>query len=638
MKREQLREHPAYLALTPDEQAAIDERLEHWHLDAPAVAATTGGVVELDVGDLRFWLASTAQRPWAMVTLNPRSALADAIFEAMLAAAPDLAEADDRPQLVDLARDLSRALVVAEGARVDQGFVREEQLGAASEQIDALAARVGAWHEELVHGVLRELGLEALANELVDYARQHRGLRNLVKRARERASTRLFDVVRGGLFLATGSSDHEGSYRRGEWSDWTNSYRIAPASYLCPRSEDELCGAIASARKLRVVGGGHSFNDAPLCADRMISLDDYDHILELDVPNKRARVQAGIRLRDLNRALWAAGLGLPVLGSTDAQSVAGLLATDLHGTGRDHGFLSEQVLALRIIAANGEAQTVRPGDPLFHAAIGAIGTCGVVAEVELQLVDAFHLQKTTQMVDRVRTEAHIDELLAANEHVSFYYIGGAKQGEAVRMHRWNRTDAPLTPKWERIETRVELTDHAISAYFPKLARSVADRDEDAWLSDLLAPDRSLVMPGSRGFGRRLFYRHDEIEFGVPYERYQDCLTEILDLLAGEKFFSIVEVRFTPDRSQALLGPGVGRRTAYLELATPLSLDHERMFARAEQVLRAYGGQPHLGKKTNACAQDMLEIYGERFVEFQAIRARQDPEGKFLNPFTARVLG
>ena len=66
-----------------------------------------------------------------------------------------------------------------------------------------------------------------------------------------------------------------------------------------------------------------------------------------------ARVQAGVRLRDLNKSLWSAGLALPVLGSTDAQSLGGLIASDLHGTGRDHGFLSEQVLALTVLVGVG---------------------------------------------------------------------------------------------------------------------------------------------------------------------------------------------------------------------------------------------------------------------------------------------
>ena len=638
MKREQLQQHPAYQALTPEEQAMVDDRLGEWQLDVPEVAALTGGLEELDPSDLRFWLASSALRPWSMISMCAQPAEADAIFQALLTAAPDISERDDRAELVDIARDLSRALIVAEAARAEEGFIREEQLAALAVRLEELADRVQGWDDDAVLDIVRERGLPELARELVDYAREHRGLLGLINRVGERLQTNVFDLIHGTLFVATGAPDHEGHYRRGIWRNWTDNYRASPASYACPSSEDELCTTIAGARKLRVVGGGHSFNDGPLCSDRILSLDAYDRILAIDPDKKTVRVQAGIRLRDLNRALWSAGLGLPVLGSTDAQSIGGLVATDLHGTGRDHGFLSEQFLSLRIIDASGEAKTVRPGDPLFHAAIGAIGTCGVVSEVELQLVDAFRLEKRTTMVDRFETEAKIEQLLATNEHLSFYYIGGSKQSEAIRMHRWNRSADEVTADWEKIEARVELSDFAISAYFPSLAAAVADVDEDSPVSDALAPDRRLIMPGSRGFGRRLFYRHDEIEFGVPFEVYRECVGKIVAVLEGEEFFSIIEVRFTPNRSQALLGPGVGRQTAYIELATPLSQDHERIYAITEGILREYGGQPHLGKKTNVTAQDMFEIYGDRFTRFQAVRSKQDPNDKFLNPFCDRVFG
>ncbi|HLT35974.1 MAG TPA: D-arabinono-1,4-lactone oxidase, partial [Enhygromyxa sp.] len=152
------------------------------------------------------------------------------------------------------------------------------------------------------------------------------------------------------------------------------------------------------------------------------------------------------------------------------------------------------------------------------------------------------------------------------------------------------------------------------------------------------PDSWLVLPSNRGFGRKLFYRHDEIEFGVPLERYQACLADILTLLRKRDYFSIIEVRFTPDKSQALLGPGVARPTAFIELATPLSQQRGEIYALAEDILRSYDGQPHLGKKTNMSAQEMFETYGERFVQFQEIRARQDPDGKFLNAFCRRLFG
>ncbi|NVB37770.1 FAD-binding protein [Pseudenhygromyxa sp. WMMC2535] len=638
MDHDELRRLPAYQSLTATEQAAVDARLTGWHLDSSAVAASTGGVHELEASDLRFWLASTQTRPWDMISPCEQPALAEALFNAIVDGAPGLAQRPDRPEVVAKIRDLSRALIAAEGARGREGFVRDEQLAALDLGLDELAELESAWTDRSLLACVEGAGLDALAHALRSYRKETGGVRGLLLRAARKLETGAFDLAHGGLFVATGAADHEGHYRDGVWKNWTAAYEARPANFRLPQGEDELCELIAQAEALRVVGGGHSFNDSPLSSQTMISLDRYDRVLELDTAAKTARIQAGVRLRELNKILAANDLGLPVLGSTDAQSIAGLTATDLHGTGRDHGFLSEQVLSLRIIDAAGAAKTVRPGDPLFHAAFGAIGTCGVVCELELQLVDAFRMQKATEMVDRAAAEAGIEDLLAANEHMSFYYVGGSDESESVRVHRWNRTEAPLTPQWEKHKIRAELSDFALSAFLPGVAELVADIDEDSWLSDRLAPDDALVMPGGRAFGRKLFYRHDEIEFGLPFANYQACLREILAMLRRRDFFSIIEVRFTPDQSRSLIGPGAARRTAYVELATPLSQVQEEVFARAEAIFREHGGAPHLGKKTNVTAQDMLEIHGDRFLRFQAVREAQDPNGKFLNAFTGRVFG
>jgi FAD/FMN-containing dehydrogenase len=638
MKLEQLREHPAYLALTPDERTAVDERLQARHLDAPAVAATTGELADLDVGDLRFWLASTQHRPWAMISLGEHPERANAMFEAMLVAAPELTEHAERAELIDAGRDLTRAFVVAAGSRFAAGFIREEQLAALHVQLEGLAGRVSAWSVDKLIELAGEAGFADVSAALQQHVRETTGVRGFFARIGKRVRSEVLDMAHGGLYWATGNPDHEGHERDGRWHSWSGDYQSAPAHFRYPSSEDELCETVAKAVRLRAVGAGHSFNSGPLSDNTMISLDDYDRILELNKEAKTVRVQGGIRLRDLSAAIWESKLALPVLGSNDAQSLAGLVATDLHGTGRDHGFLSEQLLSLRLIAADGTAQTVKKGDPLFHAAIGGVGCCGVVAEIELALVDTYQLATGSTMVDRQQSEADIDALLQANEHMSFYYVGGSKQSESIRMHTWNRTTAPISENWEQHKLRGELADFAASAFLPNLTELLGKVDEDSWLSNTMLPDEWLVMPASRAFHRKLFYRHDEIEFGVPFEKYQECLAEVLALLKERDFFSVVEVRFTPDTSQALLGPGVGRRTAFIELATPLAQPRGEIYALAEAIFRRYGGQPHLGKKVNMTAQDMLETYGQRFSDFQEVRARQDPEGKFLNPFCAQLFG
>lgn len=639
MDIEELKTHPAYLKLHAKEQEAIDQRLATWFLDVPLVASTTGSVQHLEAEDLRYWLDSTNLRPWSMISINDVATqeLSNELFGRILELAESKLTDEKRGELVLIAREMARALVASETSRKNDGFVRQEHLAAVSYRIDRAQQHFKRWDYNHLHRIMRDIGLSHLAEQIEQFRRSQRGIHGILARLGEKIETKVFDVVQAGLFIATGAPEHEGMFQNGQWSNWTKDYQVRPKSFLYPQSEAEIAQAIHDSSTLRVVGSGHSFNAGPISTECMISLDAYDQILSLDEDRKVVRVQAGIRLRDLNRALWDRGLGLPVLGSTDAQSLGGLIATDLHGTGQKYGFLSEQIRSLRVIDARGLSRIVQDGDDLFHAAIGSIGTCGVVSEVELELVDRYHIEKHTEMVERFEFEAGLEEMLETSEHVSAYYVGGPGQDQVVRVHRWNRSSKAPTPNWEAKRLREELTDFSISAFAPGIAQLLASIDADSLISDTLAPDKAIVMPGPYAFGRSLFYRHDEIEYGVEISRYQRCLSEVIELLDAENFFSIVELRFTPNTSKALLGPGVGRQTAYIGLATPLSQPNDEVFARVESIMRSHGGQPHLGKKTNLLAHEMLEIYGDRFADFAAIRAQQDPNGKFLNAFCERVF-
>ncbi len=447
---------------------------------------------------------------------------------------------------------------------------------------------------------------------------------------------------------------HEGRYRRGRWSDWNRAFSCRPRRYAEPSSEEELCRLLAQADKVRVVGAGHSFNRAPLSDGLLLSLDRINQVAVRDDPAqpgwKIAAVGAGIRLRDLNRVLVRHGAALPVAGSTNPQSIGGLIATDLHGTGRDHGFLSEVVLSLRLVDAHGRVTTVRPGDDVFHAAIGGAGTCGVVIGAELRCCPAYNLSKAVKVVPRRWAEANLDALLEENTHLSFYYFGGLGRSRPqerhvapVRMNKWNRTIDPPDRGRQLIKVLDELFDMIFSGHLMGLARVLHATD---WLARmtmglyaLTVNHRAVVYPAEEGFARLLYFRHDEIEYGIAREHLQACLEDVHALLRARRYPTIIEVRFTPNASQALLGPGVGRPTAYVQLAPSLSRATDPIFREFEAIMLRYGGQPHLGKKTYLEREHMDATYGVETMErFRAARHAQDPSGKFLNEFTQRVLG
>jgi FAD/FMN-containing dehydrogenase len=466
-----------------------------------------------------------------------------------------------------------------------------------------------------------------------------KGMTRAAGRVKRTAHTWAMNTLYTAAYVASGGrrTVHEGRYQpwRSTWTNWSRTFEAQPHRFETPTTEAGICRLVREASKLRVVGSGHSFNASPLSAGTMMSLDRYNQVLSIDTERRVVHVQAGIRLRDLTKRLAEVGLAFPVLGSTDAQSIAGLIATDLHGTGRDHGFLSEQILSLRIVDASGVARTYRRGSDVFHAAIGAIGTCGVVTEVEIQCVPAYNLAKSLRMVDRGWVRENIDEIIATNDHVSFYYIAGVDT-KSVRMNLWNRTAQAPSSALALKKMVYELIDMAVSGYLLGLSRLLDVADVFAALGALFfkatMDGRVTVYPSAMGFARKLYYHHDEIEYGVPYESHRECLDDVLALLRQRRFVTIVEVRFTPDTSGALIGPGAGRRTCFIELAPSLSVDNADIFAEVETIFARYGGRPHLGKKTGATSATMAEVYRERWERFCEVRRRQDPNEKFLNDF------
>jgi len=371
----------------------------------------------------------------------------------------------------------------------------------------------------------------------------------------------------------------------------------------------------------------------------MISLDKYASILNVNKQTMTVKVQAGIRLRDLQKAMYRLGLALPACGSTDVQSLGGLCATDVHGTGKEHAFLSEQLVSLRIVDGRGVARTATPADDVFHAAMGGLGMIGIVTEVEIRCIPLYNLEKSIRIINVNHAQRDIEQILTDYDHVSFYYMGGV-HSDIVRMNIWKNTDRSTSWLLPLRKMYLELIDFVFSSYILVIAGWAHRLDKVAGLGFRLLraimDGHVTVYPATSGFARRLFYHHDEIEYGVPFEKYTECLAEVRDYLVAHRSFSIIEVRFSPNRTAGLIAPGAGRRTCYIELAYSLETDSTPVFVEVEKIFQKYDGHVHLGKWTRVTGADLHRMYGERFERFLRVRRQQDPDNKFMNIFTQRL--
>jgi FAD/FMN-containing dehydrogenase len=88
---------------------------------------------------------------------------------------------------------------------------------------------------------------------------------------------------------------------------------------------------------------------------------------------------------------------------------------------------------------------------------------------------------------------------------------------------------------------------------------------------------------------------------------------------------------------ALLSTAHGRATAYIAVHQYQGMEFETYFRAVEAIMEDYGGRPHWGKRHYQSAATLASRYPE-WERFHQVRRRLDPEGRFENDYTRRVLG
>ena len=133
-------------------------------------------------------------------------------------------------------------------------------------------------------------------------------------------------------------------------------------------------------------------------------------------------------------------------------------------------------------------------------------------------------------------------------------------------------------------------------------------------------------------------RFTEMEYAVPREHTPQAVRRVMELIEQQGFavpFPI-EAR-TVASDDAFLSTAAGRESGFVAVHMYRGMAWEPYFRAVEAIMDELGGRPHWGKRHFQTAASLRPRYPD-WDRFQAVRARLDPEGRFANAWTDRVLG
>ncbi|GAA3794888.1 D-arabinono-1,4-lactone oxidase [Cellulomonas soli] len=431
------------------------------------------------------------------------------------------------------------------------------------------------------------------------------------------------------------------------WENWSRTESASPTHVAHPEDEDALRTLVrqADGRRVRAVGGGHSFTGAAVTDGIQVHLDALADVQQVDVrPDGTAHVTvgAGIRLARLNAELGRRGLAMRNLGDIDKQSIAGAISTGTHGTGAGLGGLCTQVVGARLVTAAGEVLETSPTQhsELFEVARLGLGSVGLLAAVTLEVVPAFRLQAREEpwALDAVLEQLDgPDGLVEANDHFEFYWFPHTR---GALTKRNNRVPDSVVEPLSRTRAWVddELLSNGVFGLTNRFTTLVpAATPQVNRIATRALSARRYTAPSHEVFVSPRRVRFREMEYAVPREHLVDVLAAIDAWITASGTYVPfpVEVRFAA-ADDVWLSTAHGRATAYVAVHQYLRLPHVRYFDAVERIVAQVDGRPHWGKLHGLDATRLAELY-PRFADVRRVRTSADPDGMFRNDYLDRVL-
>jgi FAD/FMN-containing dehydrogenase len=478
--------------------------------------------------------------------------------------------------------------------------------------------------------------------------------------------------------------DEKGRMRQ-TWKDCIGARVVQPLRIFKPATLDEIRDILRLASELgcrvKAVGSGHSFADVATTTDFLIETHGFGQVLELDREVLNAGVdsshlvetEGGIRVSDLNDALWNRGFGLINMGGYDGQTIMGVVSTSTHGSGITFPPLCNFVVSLTTVLAKGRTVRIEPkagitdpakwaakhpdielvqDDDFFNAVLVGVGCMGVVYSVVMDVCERYSMieQRSLSKWSVVKRELEDGSPLRENRHwevlVNPYKINGdytclITRRNPIEVNERLSQDLPQRNFIVELMAKARFSGAVLLAainHFPDLVPQVIDQALGALVRDYIDRSYRVFNIGAANdvpaFGS---------EIGFPMSTYIAATDRILEIAGhaqqvGKAYLtSPFSLRFCK-ASPAFLSMMHEADTCMIEF--PLlanTIGGYELLRKIESEMYAFGGRPHWGLLNFISGgRELIERMYPKFSNWESVRQALDPDGMFANAFTDRA--
>jgi FAD/FMN-containing dehydrogenase/Fe-S oxidoreductase len=482
--------------------------------------------------------------------------------------------------------------------------------------------------------------------------------------------------VSKALRSALGDQVDVSTRRRAEYSSDASNYRVVPQAVVFPRSGEDVRAVVEICRELGTPltarGGGTSTAGNSIGAGVVLDLNRYmNRVLTVDPAARTAVVQPGVVLDDLQRATRPHGLRFGPDPSTHARcTIGGMIGNNSCGARSiAYGTTSTNVLALELLDGTGRhlscgvdlsivagleafvSDQLTPvasefgrfgrqvsgyslehllptrGANLARAIVGTEGTCGVVLEAKVSLVEspAASALAVLGYPDMPSAADAVPDLKAFGLHA----LEGidARMLKVLRAHRSGSTvpDLPKGDAWLFAEVAGETPADAV-AVAQRLARSAGALDTMVVANGPVAARLWRIREDGAGLAGRT-------PSGAPaWPAWEDAAVPPAHLGAYLREF---EALLAEHHLDGLLYGHFGDGCVHVRIDLPLSDHPERLrpfLVDSAQLVVRHGGSLSGEHGDGRARSELLPLMysPEALAAMDAFKHLFDPKG-FLNP-------